>query len=183
MGRLNKKLAPKKGKVGKQKETVANDPNKEKAVKPLDSLLMLKRPNQGVAKVKVISTTKVGQVTKKKDRLKLKKEGLLAKLHEAKEEEKEKKAKKRREKAPVVGDMKPMTDTLKMIDADGLTNADEINIHGTNPQHPDTDFDGLPDGDEVAGVTSALNPDTDGDGLDDAVALQVSSSPSTEHLV
>jgi parallel beta-helix repeat protein len=40
-------------------------------------------------------------------------------------------------------------------DDDGLYNDDEVNIYGTNPDNPDTDGDGMPDGWEVK---SALNP-------------------------
>ena len=61
-------------------------------------------------------------------------------------------------------------------DGDGLPDHLEFNI-GTNPDLPDTDFDGLIDGFEYAAYTiqvagsarlvktSPLNPDTDGDGL------------------
>jgi hypothetical protein len=52
-------------------------------------------------------------------------------------------------------------------DGDGLSDALEIQI-GTNPFDPDTDGDGLTDGDEYNGnYTSPLTPDTDYDGLDD----------------
>ncbi|MCB9681686.1 MAG: hypothetical protein H6733_09465 [Alphaproteobacteria bacterium] len=53
-------------------------------------------------------------------------------------------------------------------DGDGLTDADEINIFGTDPGDPDTDDDGLTDGVEVNVVGSnPLLADTDGDGLSD----------------
>lgn len=53
-------------------------------------------------------------------------------------------------------------------DGDGLTDYDEINVYGTDPLNPDTDGDGLSDGDEVNIYgTDPLNPDTDGDGLSD----------------
>jgi hypothetical protein len=53
-------------------------------------------------------------------------------------------------------------------DADGLSNADELNLHGTDPGKADTDGDGLSDGDEaVIHLTSPSNPDTDGDGVSD----------------
>ncbi len=53
-------------------------------------------------------------------------------------------------------------------DGDGLSDYDEINVHGTDPLNPDTDGDGLSDGDEVNVYgTDPLNPDTDGDGLTD----------------
>lgn len=53
-------------------------------------------------------------------------------------------------------------------DGDGLNDYDEINVYGTDPLNPDTDGDGLSDGDEVNIYgTDPLDPDTDGDGLTD----------------
>ncbi|NNC90302.1 MAG: hypothetical protein HKN82_17735, partial [Akkermansiaceae bacterium] len=54
---------------------------------------------------------------------------------------------------------------------DGLTNLQEYE-HGTDPNNPDSDGDGLEDGPEVAGAgsrppTDPALPDTDEDGLDD----------------
>ncbi len=67
-------------------------------------------------------------------------------------------------------DCPPNPDT----DGDGLTDADEINIYGTDPHNPDTDGDGLLDGVEVEmGCTDPLNPDTDGDGLSDGYEVNV----------
>ncbi|MDX9791373.1 MAG: OmpA family protein [Candidatus Kapabacteria bacterium] len=52
-------------------------------------------------------------------------------------------------------------------DKDGLTNAREKEI-GTDPYNPDSDGDGLKDGDEVYNYyTDPLKPDTDDDGLGD----------------
>lgn len=52
-------------------------------------------------------------------------------------------------------------------DNDGLTNAQERRF-GTDPKNPDTDGDGLSDGDEVKKYrTNPLRSDTDGDGLSD----------------
>lgn len=52
-------------------------------------------------------------------------------------------------------------------DGDGLTLREEQEL-GTDPNNPDTDGDGLWDGDEVRKYyTNPLNPDTDGDGLSD----------------
>jgi outer membrane protein OmpA-like peptidoglycan-associated protein len=52
-------------------------------------------------------------------------------------------------------------------DHDGLSNAQEKKI-GTDPHNPDTDGDGLNDGEEVNKYhTNPTNPDTDGDGLND----------------
>ena len=52
-------------------------------------------------------------------------------------------------------------------DGDGLSTEDELFRYGTDPHLPDTDFDGIPDGDEVALGTNPLVRDTDGDGLVD----------------
>lgn len=52
-------------------------------------------------------------------------------------------------------------------DKDGLGKCDELKI-GTDPNNPDTDGDGLLDGEEyLTYKTDPLNPDTDGDGLTD----------------
>jgi len=52
-------------------------------------------------------------------------------------------------------------------DGDGLTDGDEVK-RGTNPLNPDTDGDALRDGDEVRIGTNPLKQDTDGDGLIDS---------------
>jgi len=54
-------------------------------------------------------------------------------------------------------------------DGDGLKDGDEVKKYGTNPKNKDTDGDTLPDGQEVLGCTSPNNPDTDGDGINDNV--------------
>ena len=50
-------------------------------------------------------------------------------------------------------------------DSDSLTDGEEVNTYGTDPLEPDTDFDGLEDGDEIYLGTDPTNPDTDGDGI------------------
>ncbi len=56
---------------------------------------------------------------------------------------------------------------LKDSDHDGLTDIEEKAL-GTDPNNPDTDGDGISDGDEVKKYkTNPLNPDTDGDGISD----------------
>ncbi len=53
-------------------------------------------------------------------------------------------------------------------DGDGLTDGEEVNEYGTDPLEADTDGDGLSDGEEVNSYnTDPLNEDTDGDGLTD----------------
>ena len=55
-------------------------------------------------------------------------------------------------------------------DGDGLSDGDELNTYGTLPKNNDTDGDTLPDGVEVNNIgTSPTNPDTDGDGLNDNI--------------
>jgi hypothetical protein len=58
-------------------------------------------------------------------------------------------------------------------DGDGLSDGDEVNTHGTDPLDTDTDGDGLSDGDEVnIYLTSATDWDTDGDYLPDLYEVQ-----------
>ena len=53
-------------------------------------------------------------------------------------------------------------------DDDGLTDGDEVLVHGTKPLDADSDDDGLTDGDEVhVHGTNPNKADTDGDGLAD----------------
>ncbi|MCK4367273.1 MAG: ABC transporter substrate-binding protein [Thermoplasmata archaeon] len=47
-------------------------------------------------------------------------------------------------------------------DGDGLTDWDEENVYGTDPQNEDTDGDGISDGDEVAQGTDPLDPEEGG---------------------
>ncbi|MBT7069201.1 MAG: OmpA family protein [Verrucomicrobia bacterium] len=57
-------------------------------------------------------------------------------------------------------------------DGDGLSDVRESEL-GTDPYDPDTDKDGLSDGDEVLTYkTDPLNPDTDYDGLKDGVEVR-----------
>lgn len=45
-------------------------------------------------------------------------------------------------------------------DRDGLTDAEETQIYGTNPRNADTDGDGQSDGDEIRAGTDPLSPDS-----------------------
>src|SRR5579862_9203214 len=66
---------------------------------------------------------------------------------------------------------------LEDPDHDGLTNLEEYQ-YGTDPNNPDTDGDGLSDGDEVHVYhTNPLLWDTDGDGISDGVEVRTGSDP------
>lgn len=52
-------------------------------------------------------------------------------------------------------------------DDDGLSDGDEVLVYGTNPLDADTDGDGIGDADEIQNGTNPNTADTDGDGLDD----------------
>ncbi|WP_462324840.1 GDSL-type esterase/lipase family protein, partial [Desulfoplanes sp.] len=54
---------------------------------------------------------------------------------------------------------------LQDLDDDGLSNLQETTTYGTDPDDPDSDNDGMADGDEVAYWGDAWNQDLDGDGL------------------
>ncbi len=63
-------------------------------------------------------------------------------------------------------------------DADGLLDGEEVNTHGTDPLNPDTDADGLLDGEEVnTHGTDPLNPDTDADGVSDGDEVTNGTDP------
>lgn len=62
-------------------------------------------------------------------------------------------------------------------DRDGLTNGEELALH-TLPNNPDTDGDGINDGDETNLYrTNPLVKDTDGDGIPDGVEIQRGLNP------
>ena len=68
-------------------------------------------------------------------------------------------------------------DALEDPDHDGLSNLAEYQ-QGTDPSNPDTDGDGLLDGDEVNRYhTNPLVADTDGDGLRDGLEVRTGSDP------
>jgi len=74
-------------------------------------------------------------------------------------------------------------DALEDPDQDGLTNKEELIDFGTDPQNPDTDGDGIKDGEEVnlganGFVTNPLLVDTDGDGIQDGLEVQTGSDPT-----
>jgi hypothetical protein len=64
-------------------------------------------------------------------------------------------------------------------DSDGVIDALEIFINGTNPNNSDSDGDGLSDGEELwIYGTDPLNSDSDGDGLSDGFEAENGGDPS-----
>ena len=63
-------------------------------------------------------------------------------------------------------------------DGDGLSDGDEVNLHHTNPLDEDTDGDGLTDENELNGYgTDPLVVDTDDDGADDGYEIAHGLNP------
>jgi len=63
-------------------------------------------------------------------------------------------------------------------DGDGLTDAYEQYVTGTDPKNADSDGDGIPDGEEWRGGTNPRDPDTDGDGISDAAERAAGTDPA-----
>jgi hypothetical protein len=63
-------------------------------------------------------------------------------------------------------------------DADGLTDGNEVNVRLTNPTNADTDYDGLSDGREIALGTSPGATDSDGDSFLDSHEVLYGSNPT-----
>ena len=64
-------------------------------------------------------------------------------------------------------------------DGDGILDGDEVNVTRTDPASRDSDDDGLDDGDEIRLGTDAGNPDTDEDGLADGDEVIRGTDPLT----
>jgi hypothetical protein len=62
-------------------------------------------------------------------------------------------------------------------DGDGVSDGDEVHKYRTDPLNPDTDGDGLTDGEEIRLGTNPLNPDTDGDGIPDGIEVKLGTNP------
>lgn len=70
-------------------------------------------------------------------------------------------------------------DVIPDDDFDGISNEDEINIYGTNPNNPDTDGDDLTDYQELFVYgTDPLNEDSDYDSFWDGVEITEGSDPN-----
>lgn len=77
------------------------------------------------------------------------------------------------------------TTTIIDSDNDGISDEDERNLYGTDPNSNDTDGDGLSDNDEIHVYGSdPLSSDSDGDGLEDGAEITVHdtnlSNPDTD---
>ncbi len=79
---------------------------------------------------------------------------------------------------PLDGADVPSTTSPDDADGDGFLDAQELEL-GTDPSDPDTDDDGLTDGDELfVFATGPLNPDTDGDGVLDGDEINNGTDPN-----
>ena len=68
-------------------------------------------------------------------------------------------------------------------DGDGLMDEEET-MYGTDPGNPDTDGDGLNDGDEICiNGTDPLDPDSDNDGISDGVEVENGLNPLTDDAI
>ena len=72
----------------------------------------------------------------------------------------------------------PTSSTTQDSDGDGLTDTEETDTYGTDPNNPDTDGDGLSDFEEVSTYsTDPLQADSDGDGVSDGDEVSQGSDP------
>ena len=62
-------------------------------------------------------------------------------------------------------------------DGDGLLDGEEV-AQGANPLNPDSDGDGLSDGEELTQGADPTNPDSDGDGLLDGEEVELGTDPT-----
>ena len=62
-------------------------------------------------------------------------------------------------------------------DGDGLSDAGETLVTGTDPNNPDTDGDGLSDGVEVVNNMNPLDADMDNDGVNDGQEIAAGTNP------
>ncbi len=67
-------------------------------------------------------------------------------------------------------------------DNDGLATIDELFVYNTDPRHPDSDYDGVLDGIEIANGTNPAGRDSDNDGLVDGSDPDPSSATPLDDL-
>jgi hypothetical protein len=122
MGKINKKSAPiaKSIKVSTKKTVVPKVPKKE----PTQSEELPDLIKESVTEFKDVSikklnvdSKKIKKNLKKREKQKLKKEEVLKKIELTKQSFKEEKDAKKRAKTAVVGDMKPLLDSLPSLDS------------------------------------------------------------------
>ena len=66
-------------------------------------------------------------------------------------------------------------------DDDGLNDGDEVNVHATDPTQADTDLDGLKDGEEIEfGTNPNSNTDLDDDGMSNDWELVRGTDPGND---
>lgn len=63
-------------------------------------------------------------------------------------------------------------------DGDGLPDGIEVSEFGTHPRFADSDFDGVPDGEEVRQMSDAGSRDSDGDGTPDSLDADLRQIPT-----
>ncbi len=79
-------------------------------------------------------------------------------------------------------------------DQDGISDLDEVEIYGTDPQRADSDDDGINDGEELEfwgsrwsedhdldGTVNLLDPDSDSDGFPDGLEIEQGVDPADEN--
>jgi len=71
----------------------------------------------------------------------------------------------------------PPTSPTQDSDSDGLADADETLITGTDPNNKDSDGDGLGDGVEVVNRMNPLDADMDNDGVKDGAEIAAGTNP------
>ena len=67
--------------------------------------------------------------------------------------------------------------TYDDTDGDGIPDADELLVYGTDPARTDTDGDGMTDAYELSVDTDPLSSDTDGDGMSDGDEIAAGTNP------
>jgi hypothetical protein len=77
----------------------------------------------------------------------------------------------------VPGNEAPPTASGTDTDQDGISDQDESLATGTDPNNPDSDQDGLPDGVEVVNHMNPLDPDMDKDGISDGQEVNNGTDP------